>query len=411
MFETFANKKAFMAAVVMTAAVALSCSSVSDSAFSGTGDPEITAVSGEMSWAWNNADAHVLTVEGSNLDGKTIWVTGNTHFKVDVDGTVLTVLPVAVLGEASGTVSERLSVMVSYGNAFQFTLTHTGKAGTVTPEPLPGGSFAYSDCCEIPAVNLGDAHSTRSGVHGDDRWFNTSTADADLSVVSHTFTNGGSRHRTYTLLYDKTKRCALWAACAFNSTTFGGNVGRNDKWQYDPAIDPSDQPNLGKAYSGDYSRGHQIASGDRQTTKAENWQTFYYSNMTPQKQPFNGSNWAKLEQKVQALGKKTSGRDTLYLVTGPVFGNGYGYTTDRSGNKCAVPTRYYKCLLLCTFDAGGNVISAKGTAYLTTGQDDTNYNSWLTTIDKVEEITGFNLFANVPEDIQIAAEKSSSLVL
>lgn len=409
MLKAFLNKTS-AAAVLMAAAVALSCSPVSDSGFSGTGDPEITAVSGEMSWDWDNADAHVLTVEGSNLEGKTIWVTGNTHFTVDVEGTALTVSPVAVLGETSGTVSERLSVMVSYGNAFQFTLTHTRKAGTVTPEPLPGGSFAYSDCCEIPAVSLGDAHSTRSGVHGDDRWFNTSTADADLAVVSHTFTNGGSRQRTYTLLYDRSKRCALWAACAFNSTTFGGSVGRNEKWQYDPAIDPSDQPDLGKAYSG-YSRGHQIASNDRQTTKAENWQTFYYSNMTPQKQPFNGSNWASLENKVQALGKKTSGRDTLYLVTGPVFGNGYGYTTDGSGNRCAVPTRYYKCLMLCTFDAGGNVISAKGTAYLTTGQDNTDYNSWLTTIDKVEDITGFNFFANVPEEIQIASESTSSLIL
>lgn len=400
----------FCLAGLLSVTVVLSCTN-SDSGFDESDDPLITAVLGEMSWEWDNVELHKLTIEGENLDGKSIWLSGNSHFKLELSGREISASPVSVLGETDRSISEDVSVMVSYGNVFKFKLTHEGKPAPVPPQPLPDGCFAYSGCYEIPSVNLGEFPGFRSGLSDDDRWYYTTTANAEQAVVSHTFSTGSQRNRSYTLLYDRAKRCALWAACAFNSTTFGDkSVGRNEKWVYDPAIVPEDQPNLFKAYVG-FSRGHQIASGDRQTTRSENRQTFYFSNMTPQKQPLNGGNWATLESKVQALGQKTSGLDTLYLVTGPVFDEGFGYTQDRSGEPCAVPTRYYKCLMLCTFDASGNVIAAKGAAYLTEGQENSNYKGWLTTINEVESITGFDFFANVPEEIQNAAEECSTLVL
>ncbi len=63
--------------------------------------------------------------------------------------------------------------------------------------------------------------------------------------------------------------------------------------------------------------------------------------------------------------------------------------------------------MICTFDGNGNVVSAKGTAYLTSGNSaaaNTAYSTWITTIDAVEEITGLDLFANVPAAIQSTAE-------
>lgn len=278
---------------------------------------------------------------------------------------------------------------------------------------LPQSKVAYAGCMEFPLVELPSAPGTVSGVSGDDFWFSTPTANAGQTLVSHTFSNGGDRNRTLSLLFDEGKRCALWVACAFNSTTFGNNsVGRNENWVYDPALSISIQPNLSSAYKNDadgnaYSRGHQVASNDRQTTKAENNQTFYYSNMTPQNQTLNGGQWAQLEGAVQNLGSSVRGRDTLYMVTGPVFDSGYKSTTDKSGAVCAVPSRFFKALMLCTFGADGKVVSAQGAAYLTTGNNaaaNTAYSTWITTIDAVEELTGLDLFANLPSEIQKSAE-------
>ena len=281
-------------------------------------------------------------------------------------------------------------------------------------ELLPQASVVYAGCMEFPLVEFSSsAPVTANGTSADDKWFATPTADAGRTLVSHTFSYDDERNRTLSLLFDEGKRCALWVACAFNSTTFGDNgVGRKDKWAYDPALSKSVQPNLSSAYVNDsdgnaYSRGHQVASNDRQTTVEENNQTFYYSNMTPQNQSLNGGQWAQLEDAVQKLGASVSGKDTLYMVTGPVFDSGYKSTTDKSGNVCAIPSRFFKALMICTFDENGNVVSAKGTAYLTSGNSkeaNTAYSTWITTIDAVEEITGLDLFANVPAAIQSTAE-------
>lgn len=284
--------------------------------------------------------------------------------------------------------------------------TESSGAGAVS-----GARYTFSDCCEFPATNVAEGTTTTSGYNSSygDRWYATSTKTAGQTVVTHTFNDGGFV-RNYSMLYDAGKKCALWTACAFNSTTWkDANVGRNEKWGADPALPESDQPRLGSSYTGNYSRGHQIASGDRQTTKQQNTQAFYYSNMTPQNQTLNGGNWAQLENAVQSHGNATSGRDTLYMVTGPIFDSGYSSTSDKSGTKCPVPSRYYKCLMKCSFNAAGEVTVAKGVAYLTTGNNasaNTAYSNWVTTIDEIESITGFDFFTNVPKSLQDAAEAS-----
>lgn len=223
--------------------------------------------------------------------------------------------------------------------------------------------------------------------------------------MTHTFANNGKVERTYTILYDRTKKCALWASYAANNSTFkDANVGRNEGWGYDPALPTGDQPNLKSSYSG-YSRGHQVASSDRQTTKEQNRQTFYYSNMTPQLQSLNGGPWAQLEQKVQSIATKTTAMDTLYVVTGPIFESGYRTTTDAGGNACAIPSKYFKCVMRCSFNAAGEMTDAKGAAYLF--EHTASASQQNTTIDAVEKLAGFDFFANVPKELQERAEASS----
>lgn len=89
--------------------------------------PVIKSVSGETSWDYDKTDAHTLTVEGNNLDGKTITVSGNSHFNVAVNGTTLTVTPSAALSDTDDAVSETITVAVEGGNSTTITLTHKKK--------------------------------------------------------------------------------------------------------------------------------------------------------------------------------------------------------------------------------------------------------------------------------------------
>ena len=211
------------------------------------------------------------------------------------------------------------------------------------------------------------------------------------------------------MLYDKTKRAALWVACVMNADTYPWIVSRADNWNYDPALvfgttnnpDYSWQPDLSNSY-GDYTRGHQIASNDRRTTIYQMYQTDYFSNMTPQLSGFNSGMWSSLEGEIQKIGNATSGNDMLYVVTGPVFGSGYGTTTDKSGKECAVPTKYFKCIMKVTY-SNGEAVSAVGAAYLMDHVSSGSVRQEVT-IHSIEELTGFDFFANIPANLQATAE-------
>lgn len=255
-----------------------------------------------------------------------------------------------------------------------------------------------------------------SAVSGNEKDFSSSDAvskwqrydvssNANQKVVTHTFMYNNKQYRNYTILYDKTKKAALWAAFPMHATTYPWNVTRGDNWQYDPALDQSWQPKLSSSYSGGYTRGHQVASNDRRTTIYQMYQTNYFSNMTPQTSAFNAgtsSDWDDLEGDIQTLGQSTTGRDTLYVVTGAIFGTGYKTdATDNNGVTCPVPTDYYKCIMKVSFNADGEVTAAKGAAFLLNHETGTKQEK---TIRQMEALTGFDFFTNIPSTYQNSAE-------
>ncbi len=229
--------------------------------------------------------------------------------------------------------------------------------------------------------------------------------NSNQKVVVHTFKSGNKVLRNYTMLYDKTKKAALWSAFAMNKGSYPHNYSRADNWNYDPALDKSWQPNLSSSYGGGYERGHQVASNDRRTTIYQMYQTDYYSNMTPQLSAFNAGDqteWDELEGKIQTLGYATSGSDTLYVVTGALFDDGFKTdATDANNKACPVPTRYYKCVLLVHFE-NNKAQSAQGGAYLV--EHKANATIQTMKIDDLETETGFDFFTNIESSVQTSAE-------
>lgn len=229
----------------------------------------------------------------------------------------------------------------------------------------------------------------------------------DQLIVTHTFTEGGSRYRNYTLLFDRTRKASLWVAFGMHKSIWDGDSGRHDSWTDDPAIPSSWQS---RGCSSPYSRGHQIASNDRQINVTANKQTFYHSNQAPQWQnSFNGGVWSQLENAIQS--NAPAGRDTMYVVTGPIFEDGET-VTDKEGMEVSLPVAYWKCVMLCSFDTAGKITGAKGIGYYFPGNKafSGKYGDFATTIDEIEEICGFNLYANIPSEFQDAAESTATVL-
>lgn len=193
--------------------------------------------------------------------------------------------------------------------------------------------------------------------------------------------------RNYFLLYNTKLHLAHYVAYPLYKDVMEKKVDRTNAWGYDPNIPEAYQPNLKRSYVEDFSKGHQIPSGDRVSSRDDNASTFYYSNMVPQRQTHNGGIWQQLEKDVRTL---ASGVDTLYyVVTGVGFDNtNYKYAHDTEGMACPIPDYFYKVVVWRDkqqrYHSKAWCIPHEGFS----GKP----NNYKTTLEKMEAKTGFDFF-------------------
>ena len=285
---------------------------------------------------------------------------------------------------------------------------HTEYLGTTASfktadAPQPNVLPQYLGCYEMPAIALkSDAGYSNSGKesYGDTKWYNYNTTDDDQVVITHTYSDNGKLLRNWTALVDKNKKAPLWNAFVMQNDAYRrAGVGRVGSWAMDPGIPASWQQNSANS---EYNRGHFVASNYRQATAEANKQTFYSTNQALQSITFNSGVWNDLELAV--VGHTPSGKDTMYVVVGVLY---EGAENIQNGIPC--PSHFYKCLMKCSFNDKGEMKDAKGVAYLFENKPQSgSYNLGVTTIDAVEQRSGYDFFTNVPEAFQTAAESTNT---
>ena len=261
----------------------------------------------------------------------------------------------------------------------------------------------------------------------DDKWYSVNTSNSNRQIAIHTYSDGAPNDAetlNYVVLYDGSRYAPVWTYHVMNTTYWpDSDTGRTGSWATDPAINLAQQTGLdngGSTNNGGcgYSRGHLVASNYRQTTAAQNNQTFYYTNQAPQWQDsFNSGVWSSLETRV--VNQAPSGTTMLYVVTGVLYEGTVSNNqvtsstipTLPSGSKnVPIPSHFYKCIMKCTF-TGSTITGAQGIAFIYTNEPHSgNYyaSTFVTSIDAIETRAGFDFFANVPTAVQNAAESNTS---
>lgn len=229
-------------------------------------------------------------------------------------------------------------------------------------------------------------------------WIELAEKKEGLEFYVHPMTLGRVHSRNYSFCYDKSKLLSWWVAYPLNSWSISTG-SRTNAWGYDSKLSPDDQPNLSGAYRTEgYQRGHQCPSADRLNRQA-NIETFYYTNMTPQKGTFNTGVWAQLEGKLRSW---AANLDTLYVVTGCQVDKPLGYAKDNDNKDVAIPSAYFKALV--GYHKSQSVLgvsSSRGSyagiafwfSHSSSGSD---YMAGKMTIDQLEEKLGYDLFVNLP---------------
>lgn len=243
-------------------------------------------------------------------------------------------------------------------------------------------------------VGVVDVTSQEGGVNTSYGWFETpAKRSIDNTMYVLHYLPDKTNVRNYSMLYDTKYKLAYWVAYPMHSS-YMGSSGRTDEWDYDPKINQSYQPLLASGFSASNTdRGHQIPSADRTYSKAGNYTTFYYSNMTAQNSQLNQGIWASLENKIRTW---TQQCDTLYVVTGAMITTNTDktitYVKDNANKDVARPKYYYKALAKKI----GNNYYTIGYKMNNEKPSSSSFDTYRIKVSELEKETGFTFFPNLP---------------
>ncbi len=209
-------------------------------------------------------------------------------------------------------------------------------------------------------------------------------------------------HRYYTLGYVEPYEQAAWVAYKLTKKSLQiPNVPRAKRFEEDKAVSTGSASYYDYRGSG-YSRGHLAPAGDMAFSTLAMEESFFMSNMSPQKIPFNGGIWRELEESVRDWAYKN---DELYIVTGPVLNTITKYIGKES--KVGVPKLYYKVIL----DIKGD--SKKAIGFIMKNEvSAAPIMEFAKTLDEVEDITGLDFFSNLlTEELENKLESNIDIKL
>lgn len=177
-----------------------------------------------------------------------------------------------------------------------------------------------------------------------------------------------------------------------------GDEPRKKSFEADHTIDgcaeSSDYRNSG------YDRGHMAPAADMKWSKVAMEESFLMTNICPQVKSLNSGIWHRLEQRVREWAARDS---SIIVVCGPIFTP--GKPVEQIGEiGVAVPHRFFKAL----YAPGRNI----GIAFIFDNDKvKGELRKYAVTIDSVERETGFDLFYNLPDDIENEVENQCNYKL
>ena len=236
----------------------------------------------------------------------------------------------------------------------------------------------------------GDADLTKTG------WLELPAMDnPNLGYYTHHFKMNGKTYRNYSFGWSQKDRVALWVAYPLCKLYTNGNVGRTNAWALDPLLGEDSAAPFG-GYAGDYARGHQLPSADRQCCYDANAQTFYGTNMTPQLNAHNEKIWADLENKVRGYANTS---DTTYVVTGVIVSPSSKKERDSYGQSVTIPDAYFKAVLKYSKSSTLGAWNAAAFYLEHRAYSGSVSKEHSMSIDELEEMTGIDFFVNLPAKI------------
>lgn len=228
-------------------------------------------------------------------------------------------------------------------------------------------------------------------------WSDEITITNDSIPFYPTSTSGQIiHHKFFSLSYSEKHEQSEWVAYHLKDNHIVNTKFNRPYFNKDSKIKSRSAHYKNYSKSG-YDKGHLCPAADRKFSKDAHDETFIMSNVSPQLHSFNSGIWNRLEQKTRYWATKYKG---LYIVTGGVLKPNLKTI---GTEKVTVPKSFYKIILDYTKP------EVKAIAFLIPHQDsDKALYHFVTSIDKIEDLTSIDFFPNLPDEIEDKLEASSN---
>jgi endonuclease G len=313
------------------------------------------------------------------------------------------------------------------GSWFDVTCTNSGQHNSATVASYngskgfhitPNTGFQFGEQCTV-TIFRNNVHDQNTEMPVDDNSWTFTVVDAGAPAphppsVHLTMGNPSNavadpqqgdnylmEKPSFALSYNKDKGTPNWVSWHLEDT-WTGNLPRTDTFRADPAVSPDWYRVQSTDYAGSgFNRVQMTPDGDRNNPASIplNQETFLMSNVVPQA-PDNEAAWTGFENYLRTL---LPGNE-IYIVAGPA-----GAATTIANGHVTVPAFTWKVAMV--LPKGEDDLSRVNAATRTiaviipnVAGSDPDWHSYLTTVDAVEALTGYDFFANVPDNIENAIE-------
>lgn len=192
-----------------------------------------------------------------------------------------------------------------------------------------------------------------------------------------------------------------WVAWELTSEEATGPISRKDyDFSPDPMLDARYQVEKQEYSNSGYDRGHMCPAGDMEWSPSAMNDCHYMTNICPQSPKLNQVYWERLES---ACRRWAGLYGSIYIICGPVYNSNKRYTIG-TNHSIVVPDGYFKVVV--TLIEG----EEKGIGFYYVNDDirQTMEDASLS-INQVEELTGYDFFAELPDDVELQIESQNKL--
>jgi len=213
----------------------------------------------------------------------------------------------------------------------------------------------------------------------------------------------------YVMSYNRSKAIPNWASWQLNQSWLGSRP--RIPFEPDDTLPSGWEKVVPNDYTGSgFDRGHVVPAADRNKTAEDSKAVFLMTNIFPQAPDNNQGPWAQLESYCRDL--VAQGKE-LYIVAGGAGEGGKGEKGVKGAiaqGKVSVPASTWKVVLVSDRPGSGLAGITEQTRVIAVimpnqqGIKNTSWREYRRSVDQVEELTGYDLFSNIPELIQEAIE-------